>query len=707
MPNSDTPIRDGILGILRSRADEGCRKADIRRALEIRGKPCESAFREAFRELLREGTIAKRHRGGYVLACSLELVSGRLTVNRRGFGFVTPDAGDADIFIPPKGIGGAMSGDRVLVALGESRDDRGPAGTIRKVLDRQHSVLTGQLTEQRGVWGIRPMRRELPDFIPLVWRQGGEPDDEATPGEWVIAQLEPQTDLNDPLVAVVVDRIAGGNSASADLDAIVSEFDLPEPYTEQEEQDATAIKPVELMREDCRELATVTIDPDDAKDYDDALSVTPGETPGTVRVGVHIADVAAYVPAGASLDDAARRRGFTVYLPGRTLPMLPTPLASDLCSLVEGDDRLAHSVFLDIDETTGCVTGSRRARTVIKVSKRLTFAGVQDFVEGQETPDWPEKVTTALSTLTQLHRLMRERRREMEEFLDLSVPEAKVVCEGEPLKVVDVVRTKAPTAHAIVEEFMLAANVAVAEELVKTRLPGVFRVHDTPKPREMSEFSRWCKEAFNLKVPSFRSRSRLNGFLAGLRKRPIGDVVTFSFLSTLQRAVYAGFCHPHFGLGKERYCHFTSPIRRYPDLLVHQQLLARDQGTATRSETECTEIAEQCTGAEKNGDQAFFAAVDRLKLRYVDELSRSEADLFFEGTVARILPDAVLVFLSELCVYGAIPISILHGSRPGRNRQTLRGPGKAYKCGDVTYVQVRRVDTVKGQLELQPVRPRI
>ena len=248
---------------------------------------------------------------------------------------------------------------------------------------------------------------------------------------------------------------------------------------------------------------------------------------------------------------------------------------------------------------------------------------------------------------------------------------------------------------------------AVAEELVRTCLPGAFRVHEPPKPRETSEFARWCKEAFNLKVPSFQNRSRLNHFLAKLRTEPVGDIVTSSFLSTLQRAVYEGSCHPHFGLGKERYCHFTSPIRRYPDLLVHQQLWAHDQGETPLPQTDAADIAGRCTAAEKNGDQAFYAAVDRLKLRYVDTMIHGEADLVFEGTVARILPDAVLVYLPKLCLYGSISLSILHGWRSGRDRHTLRGPGKSYKCGNVTYVQIRRVDTVKGQLELQPVRPRI
>jgi len=551
------------------------------------------------------------------------------------------------------------------------------------------------------------MRRELPDFIPLVWRQDEQPGDDVPPGEWVIVQIQPQTDLNDPLTALVVGRIAGGDSAAADLDAIVAEFELPEPYTEQEERDAKRIEPLDITREDCRELTTVTIDPDDAKDFDDALSVSPGDTPETVRIGVHIADVAAYVPTGGTLDAAARSRGLTIYLPGRTLPMLPTPLASDQCSLIEGRDRLAHSVFLEIERATGRILGSRRARTTINVNSRLTFAEVQALVDAEDKPEFPEDVAAVLADLTHLHGLIRRQRREDEQFLDLSVPEAKVVVTGDPVTVVDVVRTEAATAHAVVEEFMLAANVAVAEELVRTCLPGAFRVHEPPKPRETSEFARWCKEAFNLKVPSFQNRSRLNHFLAKLRTEPVGDIVTSSFLSTLQRAVYEGSCHPHFGLGKERYCHFTSPIRRYPDLLVHQQLWAHDQGETPLPQTDAADIAGRCTAAEKNGDQAFYAAVDRLKLRYVDTMIHGEADLVFEGTVARILPDAVLVYLPKLCLYGSISLSILHGWRSGRDRHTLRGPGKSYKCGNVTYVQIRRVDTVKGQLELQPVRPRI
>ncbi|MBN2449492.1 MAG: VacB/RNase II family 3'-5' exoribonuclease, partial [Lentisphaeria bacterium] len=619
-PDKDT--RERLLEAVRRRGEQGIRRSDLRRLLNMTSRDEARRFRDLFRDLLAEGVLVRRRGGRYVPAVTRDLVAGVFRASFRGFGFVVPAGGGDSIFIPPKSCGGAISGDRVLVAVSSEADERGPVGEVRRITERTHTVLVASLVDLPSGPAIRPLRRELPEVIELAGRGHAVALRDLAPGDWVEVRLNPQDGPRAPLTAVILRHLAAANPISADLDAIVAEFNLPEAYGAEDESAAAALQPRACPRTDLRHLTVVTIDPVDAKDFDDGLSLEPGPRPGVACVGVHIADVAAFVVPDSPLDAEARKRAFTAYLPGRTLPMLPRALAADACSLIRGEDRPAHSVFLDLDETTGEVLAARRQRSLVRVRDRLTFEEVGNVLTGEPHPSnsaiGPE-TRDLLLRLAALATAMRQRRAREEAFLDLAIPEIRVLCSEDPPRIHALQRSDPGMPHQLVEEFMLAANVAVASELAGREIPGLFRNHAPPRPTDLAAFGLWLRQTLGAKAPKLPDRAAVNAFIETLRGAPLHDAVLSQFLRALPRAGYGNLPSGHYGLGKELYCHFTSPIRRYPDLLVHQQLLEADARGKLRTASECGDIAAECSAIEEQVDAAYYAASDRLKLRYLQE----------------------------------------------------------------------------------------
>ncbi|MCK5803240.1 MAG: VacB/RNase II family 3'-5' exoribonuclease, partial [Lentisphaeria bacterium] len=444
-----------------------------------------------------------------------------------------------------------------------------------------------------------------------------------------------------------------------------------------------------------------------AKDFDDALSIELLED-GVAEVGVHIADVAVHVPAGSDLDRWAFERGFTHYLPGRTLHMLPRSLAAERCSLREGEESLAHSVFLTLDLETGEVRGCRRAHTSIRVDKRLSFDDVSEFLANDRRPTADQSVHDTLAALARVAGTLRRRREEKEAFLALHMPEIRVLCSESPPRVHGLKRVEPNPAHELVEEFMLLANTAVARELGALQMPGVFRVHEEPRPADMEEFAEWAGQALGRKPGRLDDRHRLNAFLASLEQAPLRQVVLSTFLRALPRAAYSAADAGHYGLGKANYCHFTSPIRRYPDLLVHQQLLARDLGRSPRSLEACARVAEHTSSTQENADRAYFAASDRLKAMYLKQLREQDPGRLHQGVIGKVSGSGLLVYLDEFGLYGHLDAKRLGEGRFRKDRRThaLRDArsGKIYKCGDVIHVHILRADPARGEVHLEPAR---
>lgn len=624
--------------------------------------------------------------------------TGKITLTATGLGFVTPDqAGAKDIFIPPRFINGAMHGDIVKVAMLPPRDnDIRTAGKVVDIITRTKTSLVGELIAGHR---IRPLNRNFSDDVKVSGSLCG-----AQRGDWVNVDLLHGSGKSVELRGIVREKIGKAGTIQSDLDAVCKEFDLPERYSATEESMAETLKPRSIKRVDLRELFCVTIDPEDAKDFDDAISLAPGKTPNEVEIGVHIADVAAWIQPGSKFDNEAFERGFTAYLPGRTMPMLPKGLTQKI-SLTAEASSLAHSVILTVDRNSGRVIGSRRCHSLIKVKKRLTFDQVQQFIDHEACFDWEETFAVKLGELIALARQMRNWRRKHEKFLVLKTVEIRVMVDEEKNAIIGLVHKAQREADQLVEECMLAANSAIAIELLEKKLPGLFRIHDEPDPGKLAEFSEFVAATFGFYPGDLSNRSQCNEFLDSLPDDPRKPIIISAFLRSLPRAVYSEKSSLHFGLGKLRYSHFTSPIRRYADLIVHQQLWAADLNEKIQSNHTMGKIGVACSEKEQRVDEAYYSANDRVKLRYLKEQLDAGLDNMHEGMIAKIIPTGMLVDIQALGIYGFVTIESLGGNvRYNRSANKLadRRRGKSYKVGDYIYLQLTDIDFIRGSAIFQP-----
>ena len=692
-----------ILEMVASQPEKGVRRADILRYV---GQVDKRYFRETLDALVAAGRLVSRPGGRFVCAEDSQLRRGVVHANAKGFGFVHFEDGSPDAFIPADGMCGALSGDTVLVQLDATVDVRGPSGVIRRIVSRGHEEFVGCLDYGERGLVVRPLRRELPVSLPVQdERQALEL---AKVGDWVQARMVPGRHDRSPVLAEVVRRLAAAKGIVSDLNAIVKEYGLHAPYRKDDERRFEGFTPPAVPREDFTGLVSVTIDPIDAKDYDDALSCEEGPRPGTVGVGVRIADVACFVEPDGTPDKQARRRGFTSYLPGRTLPMLPEILANRLCSLRAGEEHPAHSVLLTVDLSTGEVVGSRRCHSMLRVTRRLNYEEAQRCLEGDASVELPENVEALLRRLHGAARALRRWREGVEQFLPLGLAEYQVLTGGRPLCVQGIVRREAKPSNELVEEFMLAANVEVAKELQSKGLPGLYRNHAEPEPKGLGEFVSLAGAVLGRRLPDLTERGSLVPFLRGLSGSTGGELLSMAFLRCLPRAQYGVDCEGHFGLGKPTYAHFTSPIRRYADLLVHQQLLAHDLGRPIMGRDVMRERCEQINEQEINTDQAAFAALDRLKLRYLEGISRQRPGECLEAYVLKASPETLTCYLPSVGLMGFLETDGVFGQErwhyDSRSSSLVHHNGQSYRCGSVIYVQIRSIDVVHGDLLLRPAR---
>ncbi len=632
--------------------------------------------------------IAERRRERQERRAAAEIV-GTLTVAAAGYGFVRQEDGGDDIFIPAPMVNDAIDGDVVKVEILPPRvsvpgdAERGPAGRVIEVLERKRDVFVGELLENNR---IRPLNTRLPDEIFLHGSRHG-----AQKGDWVKFRLD---DAGDGVWRGEIESSLGrAGVLAADLDAVMAEFHIPARYTAEEDLAAQQIVPREISRVDRRDLFVVTIDPADAKDFDDALSVVPNENPDLVTIGVHISDVAAYIAPKSDFDQAAAMRGFSCYLPGRTLPMLPPALTKKI-SLQAGQESFAHTVFLDVDRATGEIVASRREHSLIRVAWRLDYPTVQKFADENVSPaEWDDALRDALKILLETTRKMRSFRAHKEAFIELPLPEIRILCSEGENKILGLEKKLSAESEQLIEECMLAANSAVGNELIERGIAGIFRIHPEPEEEKALEFSDLMKEGFQLSCGDITERTNCNHFISRLPDDPRREVILSALLRSLPRASYAAEASIHFALGKLRYSHFTSPIRRYPDLAVHQQLWNFDSKMRLRNHHSLEKVAEKASELEENNDNAYYAASDRLKLRYLEEKLEAGEDMLFDGVIARVLSGGLQVDIAELGIYGFVPLGQLGGSFD-RGKAGLRETHglRSYCCGDTIKVRLAQID---------------
>lgn len=639
-----------------------------------------------------------------------ELAIGRVTITPHGFGFVKlADAkeDDKDIFIPAKHVNSAMDGDTVKIKIFEkdkSTSEKGPSGIIYEIIERFRPGIVGELISGKGGLALRPLNRRIPDNIKVVGSTKG-----AVKGDWVKANIKYKGDVESKHAVTVceIDNVIGkSGDMTADMMAIIQEFNIMAPYTEEENLKAMELEAREIKREDLTTHFCITIDPHDAKDFDDSVSFMPGKSSSECIIGVHISDVASYIAPGSFFDKEARERGFSAYIPGNTLPMLPKGLTKRM-SLTIDKDSLAHTVLLTVNMKTGEIKNYKRMHSTIRIRNRLNFGQVEEYIKSQKKDEsWDKALTDNLDKLIEIYRVMREYRNINEKFLDMRTTEIRVLRDDATGEIFGIERKKQGEADQLVEEYMLAANSVVARELTNKKIPGIYRIHPEPDEEKIDEFSNFVADVFKISTGDLSSgRIACKAFLEKIRDQSYEEIITSAFLRALSRAIYSEKPSIHYGLGKGLYSHFTSPIRRYSDLTTHQQLWDADTTGKVRTEEEMARAALDCTEKEKNTDNAYFAANDRLKLHYLNKLMMEDKLEVYESVIRHISSVSIFVDILSLGISGCVPISYMKGDyRKAKSKLSAERGSSSYKAGDTVFVQLEKIDFVKGDAVFRPVQ---
>jgi len=695
------PSREFIMAVLEEVGHPLDRKGLAKR-LEIRGEEAHEALRRRLRAMERDGQLIRNRRGGYGLVSKMDLIRGRVIGHPDGFGFLKPDEGGDDLFLSGREMRSVLHGDRIVARVtGIDRRGRREGGVV-EVLERANSRVVGRYYIESGVGYIVPDNSRISQDILVPPEQAYG----ATPGQFVTVDLiEQPTQYREPIGRVV--EILGDHMAPGmEIDIAIRAHGLPEQWTPLVEAEVDLL-PGEVAeadkegREDLRALPLVTIDAEDSMDFDDAVYCEPQEDGW--RLIVAIADVSHYVQPGSALDAEARVRGNSVYFPGRVVPMLPEALSNILCSLNPQVDRLCMACDMQID-SDGNLEGYRFYPAVMHSHARLTYNKVAAILVDKDAA-LREEYSGVLPSLEPLydlfHALLAQRRRRG--AIDFETTETRIVF-GEDRKIERIVPTERNDAHRLIEECMLVANVATADFLKKARIPALYRVHEPPKAEKITELRAFLAE-LGLSMPGGdEPQGRHYGqLMEQIRGRPDAHLIQTVMLRSMNQAVYSPDNQGHFGLAYEAYAHFTSPIRRYPDLLVHRAIRHRLSGGTSEnyrySHDDMVALGESCSMTERRADEATRNAEDWLKCEYMlDKVGET-----FDGIITSVTGFGLFIELREIYVEGLIHITGLGKDYfhfdPVHHRLLGERTRHIYRLGDPLRVRVARVDLDERKID--------
>jgi len=710
---------------------------DLAPALGLRGDGAEQEARLAplLAELERVGQVVRNRSGLFLVAVRANLLAGQVQGHRDGFGFLIRDDRGPDIVLSEAEMSKLMHGDRALVRI-TGTDRRGrPEGEIVEVTERRTQRLVGRLLNERGVRVVAPEDQRIRHDI-LVPPQAL---DEAKDGQVVVVEIVQQPQRNLQAVGRIVEVLGAIDDPGMEIEIAVRKFGVPHVFPDDVLAQAAAL-PSEVQRKDLRgridlrDVALVTIDGEDARDFDDAVYCEADGKRGW-RVVVAIADVDHYVGAGTRLDDEAQRRSTSVYFPRRVIPMLPEELSNGLCSLKPQVDRLVMVCDMTVTKD-GEVRGYQFYPAVMHSQARLTYDEVWDALSNPNSRA-AQRLAALQPRLHELHEVYRAfaRARTARGALELETTETRIVCDANGRIERIVARTR-NDAHRLIEECMLAANVCAADLLRRKKHDALLRVHEGPTPAKL-EALRTTLRGLGLalsggEAPEPSDYARL---LDRIRARPDGALLQTVVLRSMQQAQYSPHNAGHFGLAYEAYAHFTSPIRRYPDLLVHRAIKAVLAGrryvpqvaapaaqdapglvpalaasrTAAGADGGPAAVWEQlgllCSAHERRADDASRDVEAWLKSYYV----RERVGEVFSGSISAVVPFGLFVVLDELYVEGLVHISELGGEyfQYSESGHELRGErtGIRHRLGDRLTVQVARVDLEARRIDFRLVRP--
>ena len=664
-------------------------------------------IRQALDQLTNEGKILKNKKNRYAHAEHYGCLTGVFQATERGYGFVTPETPDenGDVFIPPYATGKAWQGDRVLVHLTDSPRGHKREGEVMRILSLCTDEVTGTVMQRGKTVFVRPASKKYPDLIIPKNRTL-----DAHSGDRVAVKVMFRGDGRLSAQGAITQIFGRNGTMEASIAAILHENGITVPFPDEVLRQADAcgdtVDPAEAARRmDLREKLIFTIDGDDARDFDDAVSLEPMEN-GHMLLGVHIADVSHYVTPGSPLDDEAYRRGTSVYYPGHVVPMLPVALSNGICSLNPDVDRLAFSAFLEVDKDGRCHK-SQFAKTVIRSKARMTYRKMNEIFDGNE--ERRAEYAFLTETADRMHALsqaMRHRRMERG-ALDLDLPEAEILTDesGEPVEVSFRARGDA---EKMIEEFMLAANEAVAAYMTHRNNPTVYRVHESPDPEKLRVFAQFARP-FGYRVDASKpsDTAQLQAVLDGAKDDPRQRALPTLLLRSLARARYDAECLGHYGLQAKEYLHFTSPIRHYPDLVAHRMLFKAISGQQyTKSDwVFCEEAASQSTTREFAADTAE-RDIDKLYLAaYMEQFIGQD----FDGEVSGVTSFGLFVSLTN-AVEGLIRVEDLPGDDYEFDDQKMMLIGRRsrvrYTMGTPMRVRLTAASRVTGLIDFIPAPER-
>lgn len=687
------------------------------------------ALRRRLIAMARDGQLISNRRGVYGLADKMELIKGRIQGNKEGMGFFIPQDGSGDLFLSPGEMVKVFDGDIVLARV-SGVDRRGRReGMIVEVLERRTTQVVGRFYHEQGFGLVVPDNRRISQEILIPEKDIGKAQD----GQFVVAEIRSYADHRRKAVGAITEILGDHMAPGMEIDVALRGHGIPFEWPKDVERAVAGlteeVAEADLAgRIDLRHLPFVTIDGEDAKDFDDAVFCEPMDNGGS-RLYVAIADVSHYVKPGSPLDDEAQKRGNSVYFPGHVVPMLPEVLSNGLCSLKPKVNRLTMVCEMELN-ASGQVEHYRFFEGVIFSHARLTYTEVADMMEESESDTRARSkerlreryanVVPHLETLYATYLKMAAARQEAG-ALDFSSTETRIVF-GETRKIAEIVPVLRNNAHRLVEECMLAANVCTARFLEDSDLPVLYRVHEGPNTDKLENLSAFLRELGLVLTRKTKPEPKdYQRILESVGDRPDAHLIQTMLVRSMLQAVYQPENIGHFGLGFDAYTHFTSPIRRYPDLLVHRGLrfLIREgkkkqrirqvdgAPVLTRKEIypyqlkDMQHFGETCSTYERRADAASYDVQDWLKCEYVQDRVGDE----FDGTVSSVTGFGLFVTLNDIYVEGLVHITALQNDyyKFDPVRQLLRGEhsGTEYHLGDSVRVRVARVDLDDRKIDLQ------
>jgi len=687
------PSREFILEYLAERGKPATLKHLINE-LALQDPEQQEALRRRLIAMVRDGQLLRNRRDAYGPLGKMELIAGHVIGHKDGFGFVEPETGDTDLFLAPREMRAVFHGDRVLARVA-GIDQRGRReATIVEVVEHNTKQLVGRYFEESGASFIEPVNKRITQEI-LIPPEGRST---AKHGQMVVVNIITQPSARERPTGEIVEILGDHMAPGMEIDVAIRNHELPHIWPEEVLTEAARFAkevPEQAIqgRKDIRHLPLVTIDGEDAKDFDDAVYC---ELRGkqSYRLYVAIADVSYYVRPGTAIDREAYQRGNSVYFPAHVIPMLPEVLSNGLCSLNPNVNRLAVVCEMEIN-AKGTITSYDFYEATIKSQARLTYNKVHAMIEKndkQVQADYPDLVPH-LKNLYDLFAVLRQAR-EIRGAIDFNLPETKIVYD-ENRKIKEIVPYERFDSHRVIEECMLCANISASKFLLKHNQPTLFRIHEGPSDDKIKDLRKFLNE-LGLKMPGRGEPTPLNysKLLQMVEGRPDSHLIQTVLLRSLSQAIYSPENKGHFGLAYEAYAHFTSPIRRYPDLLVHRGI-KNALSKIHLSEDSIPQLekhGEHCSTTERRADEATREAIDWLKCEFMMDKVGEE----FSGVISSVTSFGFFVELSKVYAEGLVHISTLPNDyyKFDPIKHLLYGgrSGRTFRLGDVVEVQVARVD---------------